>query len=294
MVGLLPRLWFCDAMKFEIRPMSGPCGAEVVGLDVRTADVDEFGLVHSAFLERGFLVFRSQTVSPEEHQVFSQRFGVLKSHILRQYLLPGSDYVLVLSNRRVGGKAIGLEDAGRYWHSDVSYEDLPPLGSMLYGLKVPPTGGDTLFANQYLAYDNLPADLKDRLRLLKARHIFNYSKLANQTESTREKLSDEQERQLTGAVHPVVRTHPETGRKALYVNPGFTVAIEGLSGEESGSLLAELFRYATAPEVIMRHVWQAHDLVLWDNRCLMHHATTYPEPYIRHMHRTTIAGSRPY
>ena len=294
MVGLLSRLCICGVMKFEIRPMSGPCGAEIVGLDVRTADADEFGCVHGAFLERGFLAFRDQILSPEEHQAFSQRFGALKSHILRQYLLPGSDYVLVLSNRRVDGKAVGLEDAGRYWHSDVSYEDVPPLGSMLYGLEVPPTGGDTLFANQYMAYDNLPAGLKDRLRSLKARHIFNYSKLANQAGSKRERLSDEQKRQLTGAVHPVVRTHPETGRKALYVNPGFTVAIEGLGDEDSRALLTELFRYATAPEVIMRHVWQARDLVLWDNRCLMHHATTYPEPYIRHMHRTTIAGSQPY
>jgi taurine dioxygenase len=201
--------------------------------------------------------------------------------------------VLVLSNKRVNGEPVGLEDAGRYWHSDVSYEDVPPDGSLLYALEIPPHGGDTLFANQYRAYDTLPTGLKARIAGLSARHVFNYAKLQAQTGSVRKPLTAEQQRQLTGAVHPVVRTHPETGRKALYVNPGFTVAIEGLAPSDSAALLAELFAYATAETVIYRHVWRPRDAVLWDNRCLMHHATTYGPQYVRHMHRTTIAGSRP-
>ena len=282
------------ALVFAVHPFPAPAGAEVVGLKVDQIGAAEYAEIRQAFLAHGFLVFRDQQLTPESHAAFSAKFGPLKGHILRQYLLPGSDFVLVLSNKKVDGAPVGLEDAGRYWHSDVSYEDIPPLGSMLYAIEIPPEGGDTLFANQYAAYAALPQKLKHRIAGLRARHVFNYSKLAAAADSTRQKLSPDQERQLTGAVHPVVRTHPETGRPALYVNPGFTVSIEGLSEDESRSLLAELWSYATAPEVVARHVWQPHDLVLWDNRCLMHHATTYPPQYIRHMHRTTIAGTRPY
>jgi len=277
-----------------IRPFPAVAGAEVLGVDVgRDVGAAEFAEIHQAFLAHGFLVFRDQHLTPEEHSAFSGRFGKLKGHILQQYLLPGSDFILVLSNKKVDGRPVGLEDAGRYWHSDVSYEDIPPLGSMLYALEIPPEGGDTLFANQYAAYAALPADLKQRISGLKARHVFNYGKLAATAGSVRQKLTPDQEKELTGAVHPVVRTHPETGRPALYVNPGFTVAIEGLPAGESRALLSELWGYATSPTVVARQVWQRHDLVLWDNRCLMHHATTYPSQYIRHMHRTTIAGDAP-
>jgi taurine dioxygenase len=281
-------------LTFAVHPFAAPAGAEVVGLKVDQIGAVEFSEVRQAFLAHGFLVFRDQHLSPESHVAFSAQFGALKGHVLRQYLLPGSECVLVLSNKKVDGKPVGLEDAGRYWHSDVSYEEVPPLGSMLYAIEIPPEGGDTLFANQYAAYAALPPNLKQRIAGLKARHIFNYSKLAAAPGSVRQKLTEEQERELAGAIHPVVRTHPDTGRQALYVNPGFTVAIEGLSDAESKALLAELWSYATAPAIIARQVWQPHDLVLWDNRCLMHHATAYPPQYVRHMHRTTIAGTRPY
>jgi len=281
-------------MSFEIRPLEGPVGSEFCGIDVRSVSDAYFASMRHAFLQYGFVVFRNQYITPEEHIRFSEKFGPLKSHVLRQYLLPGSDFILVLSNKKVDGKPVGLEDAGRYWHSDVSYENIPPLGSMLYGIEVPPVGGDTLFANQYAAYELLPAALKGTVAALQARHVFNYSKLATQPGSSRQKLNPDQERELTGAVHPVVRTHPETGRKALYVNPGFTVAIVGLSASDSDALLGELFKYATAPEVVGKHVWKPRDLLLWDNRCLMHHATTYPGQYVRHMHRTTITGSKPF
>lgn len=284
-----------SAQGFDIRPLSAVAGAEVIGLDGNAALSDaDFARIRRAWLEHGVLVFRDQRFTPPGQAAFSARFGTLKGHILTQYLLPGSDVVLVLSNKKVDGKPVGLEDAGRYWHSDVSYEDVPPMGSLLYALEIPPEGGDTLFASQTRAYENLPEALKRRIAGLKARHVFNYGKIQAQPGSTRAALTPEQQAQLTGAVHPVVRTHPETGRKALYVSPGFTVAIEGLGEAESKSLLAELFGYATDAAVIYRHVWQPHDAVLWDNRCLMHHATTYPPQYVRHMHRTTIAGDRPY
>lgn len=281
--------------EFHIRSLSPIAGAEVVGFDANRAFSDaDFARVHRAWLDHCVIVFRDQRFTPEAHESFSTRFGPLKGHILKQYLLPGRDYTLVLSNKKVNGEPVGLEDAGRYWHSDVSYEDVPPMGSMLYGVEIPPTGGDTLFANQYAAYDNLPEALKTRIATLKARHIFNYGQIQAAPGSVRKPLTEEQQKQLSGAVHPVVRTHPETGRKALYVSPGFTVGIEGLPETESAALLKELIAYATAPEVIYRHVWKPRDAVLWDNRCLMHHATTYDPKYTRHMHRTTIAGTRPF
>ena len=278
---------------FDIRPFDSPAGAEIIGLDVTKVTAADFVAVHRAFLEHGFLVFRDQRLTPTQHVDFTARFGPLKSHILKQYLLPGNDFVLVLSNKKVDGAPIGLEDAGRYWHSDVSYEEIPPLGSILYAIEIPPEGGDTLFADQYAAYDALPRELKGRIAGLNARHEFNYSRLAEQPGSVRQKLTAQQQQQLTGAIHPIVRIHPETGRPALYVNPGFTVSIEGTSEADSKTLLAELAQYATAENVVTRHIWSPNDLVLWDNRCMMHHATPYPSQYIRHMHRTTIAGTRP-
>jgi taurine dioxygenase len=279
------------AHAFHIRPLSEIAGAEVIGFDATAPFSDaDFERIHRAWLTHCVLAFRDQRLTPDAHESFSARFGPLKGHILKQYLLPGRQFTLVLSNKKVNGEPVGLEDAGRYWHSDVSYEDVPPMASMLYGLEIPPTGGDTLFASQYAAYDNLPQALKDRVAALKARHVFNYGKIQAEAGSARKPLTEDQKAQLAGAVHPVVRTHPETGRKALYVSPGFTVEIVG----EAPALLQELIGYATAPEVIYRHAWKPGDAVLWDNRCLMHHAPLYDPKYTRHMHRTTIAGTKPF
>ncbi|MDX2143495.1 MAG: TauD/TfdA family dioxygenase [Rhodospirillaceae bacterium] len=282
------------SQSFSIRPLSAVAGAEVVGLDGnQPLSEADLARIRQAWRDHCVLVFRDQHFTPAAQEQFSARFGPLKGHILAQYLLPGHPFTLVLSNKKLNGEPVGLEDAGRYWHSDVSYDDIPPDGSLLYALEIPPTGGDTLFANQYAAHEMLPPALKVRIANLRARHVFNYTKLQSQEGSERKPLTEEQQKQLTGAAHPVVRTHPESGRKALYVNPGFTVAIEGMAATESEALLKELFTYATHDAVIYRHVWKPHDAVLWDNRCLMHHATTYDTRHTRHMHRTTISGTKP-
>jgi taurine dioxygenase len=279
----------------RIAPLSDVCGAEVVGLNCGgDLDDSDFNAIQQAFLNHSVLVFRDQNLTPEQHIAFSRRWGDLKGHILTQYLLPGYPTVLVVSNKKdAEGQPVGIEDAGRYWHTDVSYDDTPPMGSLLYGLEVPPEGGDTLFASQYLAYENIPKTLKTQIAHLKARHRFNYVQIQSTEGSRRKPLTEEQKAQLTGAVHPVVRTHPETGRKALYVNPGFTEAVMNVPERESQTLLDTLFGYATDNAVVYRHKWKPHDLVLWDNRCVMHHATPYPEGTTRHMHRTTVAGTIP-
>lgn len=279
----------------DITPLSDVCGAEVTGLDCGgDIDADIFAAVKQGFRDHSILVFRDQHLTPDQHVTFSERWGAIKGHILTQYLLPGYEGLLVVSNKKdAHGEPVGIEDAGRYWHTDVSYEDVPPMGSFLYGLEVPKTGGDTLFASQFRAYDNLPDGLKAQIAPLKARHRFNYVQIQEDDSSSRKPLTEEQKRQLVGAVHPVVRTHPETGRKALYVNPGFTEALVDVDEADGRALLDTLFGYATDDSVIYRHQWHPFDLVLWDNRCLMHHATPYPADSIRHMHRTTVVGTAP-
>ena len=279
----------------QINALSDVCGAEVIGLDCGgPIDDQAFETIKQAFADHSVLIFRDQNLSPEQHLEFSRHWGDLNSHILTQYLLPGYPELLAVSNKKdEKGEPLGIEDAGRYWHTDVSYEDVQPMGSLLYGLEVPTEGGDTLFASQYRAYENVPEYLKGEIASLKARHRFNYVQIQSSEDSNRKPLTEEQKKQLVGAVHPVVRTHPETGRKALYVNPGFTESLIDVDEHESRALLDKLFGYATDPAVIYRHKWQLRDLVFWDNRCLMHHATPYPADSIRHMHRTTVAGSVP-
>lgn len=279
----------------RIMPLSDVCGAEVLGLNCGDQiDTETLEVVRTALNEHSVLVFRDQNLTPEQHIHFSRLWGDIKGHILTQYLLPDYPEILVVSNKKdERGEPVGIEDAGRYWHTDVSYDAVPPMGSLLYGIEVPEEGGDTLFASQYLAYENMPQDLRDRVVSLKAHHRFNYTQIQAEDGSTRKPLTEKQQEQLVGAVHPIVRTHPETGRKALYVNPGFTDSIIDMDEQEGRTLLDILFGYATDQSVVYRHKWQGRDLVFWDNRCLMHHATPYPADSVRHMNRTTVVGSVP-
>lgn len=271
----------------DIKPLSPVLGAEVVGVDLaRPLDDDAFARVRRAHLDHAVVVFRDQHLSPEQQIAFSRRFGELHIHFLTHYLMPGHPEILVLTNLRKDGRPIGIEDAGRYWHSDVSYEEAPPLGSLLYAVEIPPVGGDTLFASMYAAYDALDEATKGRIAGLRARHRYGLDRRARHA-------TDEQRAKLQDVSHPVVRTHPETGRKALYVNRGFTYAIEGVPEEEGAGLLARLLDHVEDPRFQYRHVWRPHDLVFWDNRCAMHHATPYDPAYTRHMWRTTVKGNRP-
>jgi len=281
----------------KVQPLSPVMGAEVTDIDLSTMPDDAtFAAIHQALLDHLVLVFRNQRLTPAEHVAFSERFGELMVHVKAEYLLPDQPEVLVLSNKKhPDGRPMGFEDAGRYWHSDMSYVDEPPLGSLLHAIEIPPEKGDTLYCNMYLAYEELPDATKQRLVGLQAAHSYLAS-FEGKTKSgyARDTLTEEQKAQLAEVTHPVVRTHPETGRKALYVNPGFTVRLVGLPEDEGAALLDELLVHASRPEFQFRHVWQPHDLVFWDNRCTMHHATTYDTQYTRHMHRTTVKGDRPY
>lgn len=282
-------------MDIEIRPLSQVLGAEVIGADLSRTDEDsQFERIHQALLDHGVLAIRDQQITPEQHIAFSQRFGELEVHVLHQYLLPGHPEILLISNKRVNGKPVGLQDAGNEWHTDLSYKEQPSLGSLLYALEIPPQGGDTLFADLYAAYDALTSEMKARISALKAVHSYTqYDQRSKQKGGRQTTLTEVQKAQVPTVTHPLVRTHPETRRKALYVSPGLTVGIEGMDDAASGALLKQLNDHSTQPAFVYRHKWRLHDIVFWDNRCTIHLATGYDAKYTRHMHRTTIKGDRP-
>jgi taurine dioxygenase len=281
---------------FAIAPFSAPLGAEVIGLDLsQPLSANDFAVLHRAHLDHHVLVLRDQRITPAQQVAFSRRFGALQIHVLRQFQLASDPEVLVISNIKENGQPIGLGDAGHYWHSDLSYKAIPSLGSMLHAQELPADGGDTLFANQHTAYEALPAHLQRAIEGARAEHSYlaRYAEL-QQRNPWRPNLTQAQIDEVVPAVHPVVRTHPETGRRALFVSEHFTTRIVGLPDNESRALLDELFGHSTRPEHIYRHQWQPHDMVFWDNRSVMHLAAGCPEHQRRKLYRTTIEGDAPF
>ena len=280
---------------FDIRPFDAPLGAEVIGLDLSSPlSAEEFARIHRAHLDSHVLVFRDQRITPDQQVAFSRRFGPLQIHVLHQFQLPGHPEILVVSNVVENGKPIGLGDAGHFWHSDLSYKEKPSLGSLLHARELPAEGGDTLFANMHLAWETLPASLQRAVDGLQAEHTYlaRYAEL-QQRSPWRPNLTPEQIAQVKPVRQPVVRTHPETGRKAIFVSEHFTTRIAGLPEDESRDLLDQLFAHSTRPEHVYRHPWQANDLVFWDNRSLLHLAAGCPPELRRLMYRTTIEGDAP-
>jgi taurine dioxygenase len=282
--------------QFAIRPFDAPLGAEVLGLDLALPiDDADFARLHRAHLVHHVLVFREQHITPAQQVAFSRRFGPLQIHVLRQFQLTAQPEVLVVSNIREHGQPIGLGDAGHFWHSDLSYKDKPSLGSMLHAQELPAEGGDTLFANQHTAWERLPNHLKRAVEHAQAEHSYlcRYADLQKKN-PWRPNLTQAQIDEVRPVVHPVVRTHPETGRRALFVSEHFTTRIVGLPEDESRDLLGQLFDHGTRPEHIYRHHWQPQDMVFWDNRSLMHLAAGCPEDQRRKLYRTTIEGDVPF
>jgi len=281
---------------FAIRPLNAPLGAEVLGLDLsRPLSTADLARVHRAHLDHHVLVFRDASITPAQQVDFSRRFGELQIHVLRNYQLAGHPEVLIISNIQENGAPIGLGDAGHLWHSDLSYKATPSLGSMLHAQELPEEGGDTLFANQHLAWDTLPAWLKREVEFAQAEHSYlaRYEDL-RKLNPYRPQLTQAQIDEVVPVRHPVVRTHPETGRRALFVSEHFTTRIVGIPEERSRELLAALFEHSTRPEFIYRHQWQPRDMVFWDNRSLMHLAAGCPANQRRKLYRTTIAGDVPF
>ncbi len=275
-------------MDYTVNRLSPVLGAEVRGIDLSQPVADDLlGDIRRAWLEAGgILVFRDQHLEPEQHIAFSRRFGPLQKHVLATYLLPGHPEIYRVSNKVEDGVPQGREKAGTYWHSDLSYMRPTALASLLYAIEIPPYGGDTLFCSLTAAWDALSDPMKTMIEGLIAVHDFGY---ASKGVFKREQANQAQFDAVPAVSHPVVVTHPETGLKGLFVNPGFTSHITGMHAGESRAVLEFLFQHMTGPEFIYRHRWQVGDLVMWDNRCTMHYAVAdYDDVGERYMHRTTV------
>lgn len=276
--------------RFEIRPATGALGADIVGVDLGTASDDDalIAELKSALLNHLVLFFRDQSLSPAQQIAFGRRFGDLH---LNQTVKHDNAFPEVMAVIQRADEAYNF--AGN-WHSDVSYEELPPMGTILHALQIPECGGDTLFANMYLAYETLSPEMKSRLDGLEAVHSVedSFAEFARKHPELADTESDD--KAPSTATHPVVRTHPETGHKALYVNEQFTSHIVGMDVEESRRLIDELTRHATKPDFTCRFRWTPGAVAFWDNRCTQHYASNDYPGRARTMHRVTIEGDRPY
>jgi taurine dioxygenase len=264
----------------EIRRLAGALGAEILGVDLsRSIPAQE---IRRAFLEHQVVFFRDQKLDPAQLMAFARTMGKPIEYPFVKGI-PGFPEVIEV-------KKLEHErhNFGGIWHSDTAYLDEPPMGSMLLAREIPPYGGDTEFASQYLAYEALSAGMKQLLAGLKA---VNSSSKADVTRTREDRVKDQARRYE--AEHPVVRTHPETGRKALYVNFGHTVRFAGMTEEESAPLLEFLFRHQVKPEFTCRFQWRVGSLAFWDNRCAQHNPVNDYHGHRRVMHRITLAGDRP-
>lgn len=265
------------------KPLSPRIGAEIHGVDLRDELSDQtIAEIRDALLRRKVIFFRDQHITTAQHIAFARRFGELEIHPATPKTQEHPEVLFI---------AHGPDSRGREnnWHSDVTWREAPSLGSVLRAVEVPEVGGDTLFADMDAAYEGLSPAMKDWVCSLTATHDIARV-FAGRLGKTPEELHEKYPPQH----HPVVRTHPETGRRSLYVNTGFTTHIDGLSTKESDWLLAHLYSQATLPEYQCRFVWQADSIAFWDNRACQHYAASDYFPARRVMERVTVAGSKPY
>jgi taurine dioxygenase len=273
--------------QIEVRPIAGAIGAEIHNVDV-SQDLDDNTIadIRKALLDHCVIFFRDQKLDPERHKAFTRRFGKIFIH--PNYVGMQADPEIVVITREPGDKHIVGED----WHADTTMVREPPMGAILYGVEVPPYGGDTLFANQYMAYESLSDGMKKMLSGLKAVHSDRTvaGPQANKNANRSTKVRQDADWRETVSVHPVVATHPETGRKLLYVNASYTQGFDGMTEEESRPLLKYLLEHGHRPEFTCRFRWETGSIAFWDNRVCKHLAIHDAGPFRRVMRRTQVAG----
>lgn len=273
----------------KVRQLNGALGAEISGVDLGRLDEAAGAAIREAYHENLVLVFPDQDLPPGAQVKFTELFGPVEPHPLRtRQTVDGFPAVLILENRK--GRPGARND---YWHSDISHAERPPSASVLHALEIPEGRGDTMFCNMYRTYAALSDRYRDLLRGLNALHSGMATYLRSLERSDARPIDPSEVK--PPRAHPMVRSHPETGRPALYVNPHFTTQIEGMTEEESRPVLNTLYEIATRPENIYRHRWRVGDVVMWDNRCTMHYAILdYTEDMPRLLHRTTAGGDIPH
>ena len=271
----------------QLTKLSAGFGIEARGIDLSRPYL--FEEVKSAFFKGQVLVIRSQNLTPRRFLDFARRLGPPEPHVIDQFHHPEHADILILSNVKRNGEPIGLADAGTYFHTDYSYLEVPARATLLYSIEVPKNGGDTLFANQYAAYDDLPGTMKRSLEGLVALHHYgNRDDLDQSSRTVASVLSGEQEKKVTWVRHPVVRRHPVTGRKALYAVSGSSFGIEGMPQDEAIDLLDELKNHATQSKYQYRLRYGVGDVVIWDNASLLHSATLTDPDDPRTLWRITV------
>ena len=269
-------------------------GAEVAGADLRTITDGDFAAIHQAWIDHQVLLFRGQALTDPDLLAFSRRFGGLDHAPIQENgrrFVEGMPEIYVVSNVIENGVAIGSLGAGEaVWHTDMSYLPSPPKASMLYALEIPPAGGDTSFSDMYASLESLPAALRRRVTGMRVKHDGTY----NSGGYVREGVTPADDpREAPGTLHPLVCTHPESGRQGLYLGRRRMAWIEGLDLPASEALLDEIWEYACRPAIAWTHRWRVGDLVLWDNRCTMHRRDPFDANARRIMHRTQVKGAAP-
>jgi taurine dioxygenase len=273
--------------RIEVVPVSGAIGAEIRGIDLTDLDDETWLEIHRAFLEHLVIFIRDQTLTPAQQIAFARRFGEIGTYPFVEGM---EAYPEIVEVRKEPEEQ---ENFGGIWHSDTAYLETPPLGAVLYAKDLPPVGGDTLWSNMYLAYDALSDGMKRLLAGLKGVNSSKKGAAAVGRQARRDEAPRDSPDVHYEAVHPVIRAHPETGRKALYVNFGHTIGFEGMTAAESEPILNFLFEHLTRAEFTCRFRWEVGSLAVWDNRCSQHYAMNDYHGHRRVMHRITIKGDVP-
>lgn len=270
----------------EVRKLGGPLGAEIAGLDPRLpVSAADLQIVEQAFVDNLVLRFRGTPLTAMQLRDFGRCFGELRAHVAKDYRHPEFPEVVMMTNQDKDGNydQVGAE-RGVGWHSDGTFEAVPPKATILHAIAVPDSGGNTVFANMYLAYATMPADLKRRVEGKLARF-----RLRGRKHQTQGIVAAEDLKKMTDVIHPMIRVHPDTGRKSVFVNPHHTLSVEGMSREASDALLDELFEWCGRREFQWEQEWRADDTILWENRSAWHSGRSdYPKNQLRQFIRTTI------
>ena len=274
----------------KIQLLSEHIGAEISGIQLDNLNENAVAEIKEAWLEHKVLVFRDQEISTEAHIAFGKNFGDLEIHPFADNL---EDHPEIIVLEAGGDSPRQNYNAAKDWHIDVSFREKPPMGSILRGKVIPEKGGDTRFSNAAAAYENLDPEIKARVDELSA--VNDYTKMFGpSTRFNSEESHEENIKEYPPVLHPVIRTHPETGKRSIFTNNFFTSHIEGVDGEESDYLLGKLAEAIRDPSIQFRVQWESETFVMWDNRCVHHVATDDFLPLFRRMERVTISGDRPY
>lgn len=282
------------AVQLKTRELKPGFGAEILDVDLARADADTLAGVVDTFHRHGAILLRGQDMTPQQLVDFVALFGEPEDHTQKQFTLPGHPKVFVLSNREVDGKPIGAHNDGVGWHTDYSYKAQPVMCTMLYAVEVPDEGSDTLLADGCAAWNALSPERQKELDGLRLHHSYQHF-MATREFGARQDLSEELKRDNPDVEHPLIRTHPADGRKALWPSTGTVTEVVGMENPKGLELVDELVEFMTSEPFVFRHKWQVGDILMWDNRCTLHTGTLYDDTkYFRTMHRLWAKGDAPY